>query len=26
VLRALVQVIDGEREPADMVAAEGWHP
>jgi len=26
VLRALVKVIDGEREPAEMVAAEGWHP
>jgi GTP-binding protein len=26
VLRALVKVIDGEREPTDMVAAEGWHP
>jgi GTP-binding protein len=26
VLRALVKVIDGEREPTEMIAAEGWHP
>jgi GTP-binding protein len=26
VLRALLQVIDGAREPAELAAAEGWHP
>jgi hypothetical protein len=26
VLRALLRVIDGAREPAELAAAEGWHP